>query len=64
MTHADARPRIYITTGTRGAFWSRHPAAKPTFAISPGAALDDALAEMKAGEAVVIVNATPPGKKI
>lgn len=63
IPHADGRTRIYIT-GNRDrhtATWSRHPAARPTFALSPGAALDAALEELGGEAAVVIFEPGPPG---
>lgn len=62
-TDCDARPRIYITGNRdkRSATWTRHPAARPVFATSPGAALDAALEELGGEAAVVIWAPKPPG---
>jgi hypothetical protein len=61
MTQSDGRPRLFINgTGKGpGVRWSRHPAARPTFAHSAGAALDAALAETD-GPMVVIFEPRPP----
>lgn len=62
-TDCDGRPRVFITANRdrKTAMWRRHPAARPTFALSPGAALDAALAELDGEAVVVIFEPCPPG---
>lgn len=59
--NCDGRPRIFINAHRDGqtASWARHPAAKPTFATSPGAALEAALQEIGGEAAVIIWNPGP-----
>jgi hypothetical protein len=63
IEHADGRPRVFITSNRdkRTCVWARHPSARGTFALSPGAALDAALAELGGEAAVVIFEPRPPG---
>jgi hypothetical protein len=61
-TNADGRPRIFITANhdRKTAMWRHHPAARPIFAASPGAALDAALAELDGAAVVAIFEPGPP----
>lgn len=55
-TSADGRPRIWIASNRdhQTANWSRHPAGRPVFAATPGAALDAAIAELGDAPAVIL----------
>lgn len=55
LTGKDSRPRIWITPTPQGASWSLHPRGNRRHLASPGAALDDAIAEMGIDRAVVIL---------
>ena len=62
LPNADGRPRIFISPNRDRVTvnWSRHPAGRPQFAATPGAALDAALAELGHAPAVIIWGAAHP----
>lgn len=57
----DIPARIYITANRDGesVLWSRDPAAKPTFALSAGAAVDKAIEGLGGAPAVIVWSGVP-----
>lgn len=64
LTNADSRPRVHIWPHVRGAAWSIGPTGLQTLVeSSPGAALDNAIANTRIDPAqgIVVIIETPGG---